>query len=74
MWIKKSEYEFLKSEAKRIDLDRDFRVSELNKSCLKLQETVNRLSDEIAEWKQKYADEVQKRVELAERMNNKTEG
>ena len=74
MWIKKAEYEFLKREKEQIDLDIDFRVSELNKSCSQLQETVNRLSDEIAEWKQKYADEVQKRVELAERMNDKTEG
>lgn len=43
--------------------DRQFRLVEL----YKLKQKCEMLSQELTEWKQKYADEVQKRIALIER-------
>ena len=69
MWISKSEYERLKTAENGYwnnleSYRKQYRVE--SDKLINLEKENNKLKQELNEWKQKYADEFQKRLEVIE--------
>lgn len=69
MWISKSEYERLKTAENGYwnnleSYRKKYRVE--SDKLINLEKENNKLKQELNEWKQKYADEFQKRLEVIE--------
>lgn len=64
MWINKKKQQKMESELHSIELERDKWKAKYLAVTMELKQIVQ----ELKKYKQKYADEVQKRIDLAEQM------